>query len=184
MSRSCEFGSVADDMLRDCFVVEILDSATQRSLLTESDLTFQKAVNIATAREIADKDVKEMGGNGDINVVLTRSHPSKVTNANKSNETAASKSGSPQPCLGCGQLHWRSDCSYKNAEGFECKAKGHIRAMCQKKRKRTGKRINKKMRSSRMQLVNHQRIVEKIWRAMAVFFSITQLCTKLHVIPC
>ena len=61
-ARTCDFNEVAEDMLRDRFVVGLADSATQRTLLTEVDLTFHKAVSIATAREVADKDVREMGG--------------------------------------------------------------------------------------------------------------------------
>ena len=124
-----------------------------------------------------------MGGRSDINVVSTRPHTSKISNANKSNKTAASKSGSPQPCLDCGQLLWRSDYPYKMQSVLSARQR-IIFEQCVGKRKRSGKIINTKIKSSRMQLLKHQRIMEKIWRAMAVFFFITQLCTRLYVIPC
>ena len=42
-------------------MVALLDEATQRTLLTEPDLNFNKAVSIASARETAAEDVREMG---------------------------------------------------------------------------------------------------------------------------
>ena len=60
-ARTCNFGASLNEMMRDRFVVGIRDEATQRTLLCEEDLTFSKAIEMATAREIAAKDVKEMG---------------------------------------------------------------------------------------------------------------------------
>ena len=58
---ACYFGDGLDDMLREGFVVGLLNEATQSTLLTELDFNFNKVVSIALARETADKDVMEMG---------------------------------------------------------------------------------------------------------------------------
>ena len=61
-ARTCEFGDSEEEMLRDRFVAGLANASVQRVLLTEVDLTFQKALSIAVARETADFVVREMGG--------------------------------------------------------------------------------------------------------------------------
>ena len=53
LASTCEFKDNLNDMLRDRFVMGIANSQTQQYLLTESQLTFDRAVEIATAREAA-----------------------------------------------------------------------------------------------------------------------------------
>ena len=65
-------------MLRDRFVVGIQDASTQRMLLIEYTLDFSKAVAIATAREIAEKDVRDIsGGAGPVGVNAVSSTSNK-----------------------------------------------------------------------------------------------------------
>ena len=138
-ARTCDFGEVADDMLRDRFVVGLADTATQRTLLTEMDLTFQKAVSIATAREVAEKDVREMGGSrteihsvkSNSNVQFKSSHFNPKGTSNSKTKTSGDSNLSP--CFGCGGSHWRKDCPHKNSECFLCHKKGHLRSVCKNK---------------------------------------------------
>ena len=34
------------------------------------------------------------------------------------------------PCSGCGRLHWKRDCPFKNATCHACKQKEHIQKVC------------------------------------------------------
>ena len=124
-ARLCDFGNSLDDMLRDRFVVGLLDEATQRTLLTEPDLTFQKAVGIASARESAAKDVREMGRKFTINAVTPG-------NSNKAKQMTTTRNNSmpSTPCTGCGKMHWRRDCPWKDKECFKCHRKGHLKQYC------------------------------------------------------
>ena len=126
-ARTCKFGTSLDEMMRDRLVVGIRDEATQRSLLCEEDLTFAKAIEKATAREIAAKDVKEMGRPSNINAI--RSNASGY--ANKNNKNSNDSNNAPKSsCFGCGQMHWKRDCPFKDAECHKCNGKGHIKKMC------------------------------------------------------
>ena len=128
-ARTCDFGDSLDDSLRDRFVVGLNDEATQRTLLTEPDLTFQKAVHIATARETAAKDVREMGRKSSTSVLAVHSSKSLVTQ--KALGSGSSSSDLPKfPCSGCGQKHWRRDCPWRDKECFRCGKKGHLRKCC------------------------------------------------------
>ena len=130
LARTCEFGTNLKEMLRDRFVVGLKDEATQRALLTESSLTFDKAVEVATAREAAAKDSKEMG-NRPTSINFSNNSKTKYNqkenNKQKSNSTKAMPKS---PCNGCGGRHWKSDCPFKNAECFSCHEKGHIKSKC------------------------------------------------------
>ena len=59
-AHTCQFGNALKEMLRDRLICGIRNEATQRALLTEADLTFEKGVEIATAREAAARDVQAM----------------------------------------------------------------------------------------------------------------------------
>ena len=60
LAHTCEFGATLNNMLRDRFVTGLSNDKTQHTLLAEADLTFARAVEIATAREVAQKDVQAM----------------------------------------------------------------------------------------------------------------------------
>lgn len=53
LAEHCQFEASLDDMLRDRLVVGIQDNRTQRRLLTEGDLAFQKAFQLAQSMELA-----------------------------------------------------------------------------------------------------------------------------------
>ncbi|CAM4513401.1 unnamed protein product [Leuciscus chuanchicus] len=59
---SCEFGATLDEALRDRFVSGIRNEACQRRLLSESNLTFARAFEIALSMETAEKDTQQLRG--------------------------------------------------------------------------------------------------------------------------
>ena len=149
-ARTCDFGSHLDDMLRDRLVMGLKDQDTQRALLTAKDLTFSKAVETAFSREAAAKDVKAIGSNSSnssnhsINTINPKGKYSKKGKPKFSSQANVNKSvGSPnnskyeskptkpnQPCMGCGNSHWKKDCPFKKAECRKCKKIGHIAKVC------------------------------------------------------
>ena len=56
LAHTCDFGTTLTDMLRDRFVMGLTNETTQQLLLAEADLTFNKAVDMATACEAALRD--------------------------------------------------------------------------------------------------------------------------------
>ena len=55
LSTNCDFGDYLQEALRDHFVCRLRIETTQKQLLTEAELTFQHAVEIAQAIEAAEK---------------------------------------------------------------------------------------------------------------------------------
>ena len=60
IAKRCNFEGSLETMLRDCIVCGINNAVTQCSLLSEKDLTFKKALEIAQAMESAAQNVKEL----------------------------------------------------------------------------------------------------------------------------
>ena len=73
LAHTCDFGTTLTDMLGDRFVMGLANETTQQLLLAEADLTFNKAVDMATAREAALRDVQAMGG-GNVHNIKSQSH--------------------------------------------------------------------------------------------------------------
>jgi len=58
LSEYCEFGSMLNEIIRDRIVCGIADDRIQRRLLSEPELTFEKAVELSLAIELASKIFK------------------------------------------------------------------------------------------------------------------------------
>ena len=62
LARDCEFKEHLDEVLHYRFVCELQNEASQKRLLTESNLTFNKAIEIAPSAETATKNVQQLKG--------------------------------------------------------------------------------------------------------------------------
>ena len=117
-----DFGATLEDTLRDGFVCGLRHEAIRRRLLSEKDLTYTKAMEIACAMEAADTNAKSF----------------------KSAEPAIRKFSTHQrvnwdqrsPCYRCGgSSHLPADCNFKEAVCNHCNKKGHIARACRSRPK-------------------------------------------------
>ncbi|XP_032443207.1 uncharacterized protein LOC116735412 [Xiphophorus hellerii] len=60
LAQDCNFGATLERRLRDRLVCGIADDRIQRRLLSESDLTFEKAFQMAVADEAANRNVSDL----------------------------------------------------------------------------------------------------------------------------
>ena len=58
LATHCEFGATLEDTLRDRFICGLRHETIQRRLLSEKDLTYTKALDLARAMESADSQMK------------------------------------------------------------------------------------------------------------------------------
>ena len=108
LTLNCDFKDHLDEALRDRFVCGLRSEAAQKQLLTESELTFTRAVEIAKGMEVADKKSRQFKGATDGVVNKLTGNPP------------------PQPCFRCGkQNHKASSCYFKDATCNHCGKKGH-----------------------------------------------------------
>ena len=110
LARTCEFGQFLEEALRDRLVCGLNNSSIQKKLLSEKDLTLQRAVDIAMAAEMA---------------VL---QPTEQLTPQNEPEVMAVQ----QVCKYCGkQGHSQGVCRLRMRVCFRCGKKGHLQTMCQ-----------------------------------------------------
>ena len=126
----CNFGASLDKMLRDRLVGGINNIHIRRCLLQEKNLTFQKALEIAQALEVADKDERKLVANTSAEPVQ-RLQDSKSRSAPR----AACKDDALE-CYRCGkQNHKASNCRFKSVRCHNCGKIGHLKAICRQSAK-------------------------------------------------
>ena len=104
LSEYCNFGATLDDMLRDRLVCGVNDRAIQKQLLSQPDLTYKKAVELALAAETAAQSMRELA-------TKPESDPSGRQNPQEVHKTTSTSSASPAghsseirlTCFRCGR---------------------------------------------------------------------------------
>ncbi|XP_061151222.1 uncharacterized protein K02A2.6-like [Syngnathus typhle] len=116
LAEHCEFRDVLNDTLRDRLVCGLRNEAAQKRLLTESDLTLEKAINISVTMEMAKKEAQQL------------SATERVHQLNND------KPNTQGPCFRCGRSgHLASTCWCKEMDCRNCGKRGHIERACRSK---------------------------------------------------
>ena len=128
LSEHCNYGDTLNAMLRDQLVVGIKNDRIHIRLLAEPSLTFDKALEIATAMETAEKNAQDIQASG-INATVPKP-VNKVSKMSTRNNLPKFKQGD---CYRCGGNHKAAQCKFKDAKCHICKKKGHIAEKCRNK---------------------------------------------------
>jgi hypothetical protein len=120
LSEHCKFGTVLNDSLRDRLVCGLLNEHIQRKLLTEADLTYDRAKAIAIASETATRDAEELRKQPGSEVNKLRSRPTAkhVTSpaargTDRVAATANATASASSYCTRCGKKnHSQAECYY------------------------------------------------------------------------
>ena len=135
LASTCDFGDFLSSALRDRLVCGLRSESIQRKLLTEVDLTFDKAERITVAMELAQRnavDLQPPSSSGGIGV-------NKVEHRhNKKSKASASASKPAKECWRCGgDKHNANDCKFKSLKCFNCSKQGHSAKKCRSEKKKT-----------------------------------------------
>ncbi|KAL5502089.1 hypothetical protein EMCRGX_G008807, partial [Ephydatia muelleri] len=117
LAGTCEFGAFLVEALRDRFVCGLANEGILRRLLSEANLDFEKAVQIARGMEAAQESSQEV----------------KVSEVpvQKVQDYGSSPAQRGRVCWHCGKKEHQSEhCRFKNAVCYRCHKKGHIEASC------------------------------------------------------
>ena len=126
----CTFGTYFEEALRDRFVCGLRNEAMQRRLLSETDLTLTRAMELALGMETAEHNTRAFKGT-DATIKKIRGGPSQ-------------HSYQQRPCFRCGKSgHSPADCRFRDADCHNCGKKGHIAPACMSKSKAQYKAVTR-----------------------------------------
>ncbi|XP_064461755.1 uncharacterized protein K02A2.6-like [Ornithodoros turicata] len=125
LAKSCNFGSLEDEMIRDQLVEKCSSKALQDRLLTAEDLTLKSALEIAQRHETAVVDSKTLTQETPVQHVKT--HKKRYGNGHKKK-----KEQSHNQCYRCGGVnHTDDECGAKSLKCHKCNDIGHLARMCE-----------------------------------------------------
>jgi hypothetical protein len=114
LSEHCQFGTTLNDALRDRLVCGLVSEQTQRKLLVEADLTYDRAKAIALAAETATKDAGEL-----------RKPPAGEVNKLKAKASSSTTDAKKMLCTRCGKTnHEQATCYFREKFCNKCSKKG------------------------------------------------------------
>lgn len=97
------------------FAIDLCEATKKKRLLTESTLTFQRAVELAVSMETASREAHQLSGSLTVNAL------------------SLSKSKTANKCKRCGKNnHNDYDCWFEDKNCNVCGKKGHISRVCRK----------------------------------------------------
>uniref|UniRef100_A0A3B3IAC9 ribonuclease H n=1 Tax=Oryzias latipes TaxID=8090 RepID=A0A3B3IAC9_ORYLA len=147
LAKSCDFGALENDMLRDQIVEKCAMKRLRDKLLQEDGLSLDKALSIARAFEAAQAESKlftESSGHrtreNQVNFTKksARSNGGCAAGAARDTKGSHERADSDTQCHRCGMnTHTADECGAKTATCLFCRKTGHYARMCFKKKKNT-----------------------------------------------
>ena len=140
LSKTCEYGVLREDMIRDQ-VVDKCSHKLRRTLLREPNLTLTTAVSIARTFEEVDKQVEVMESSGPQESsfaeaqAVRHSGQARFSTGSRKRDEPADGAGERQKCFRCGRKnHDPINCFSQGKKCFNCGKVGHLQNMCQQPR--------------------------------------------------
>ena len=158
-SQTCEFGALADSLIRDMIVIGIRSNGLRESLLQEPDLSLDTALNKCRSKEQTKHRAKELAKSASASSSSNVDAVNRPRNGNKQKQNSRSQQGQqktqrktqPQEnydrenkpsCGRCGKRHKENECKAASIECFKCGKRGHFAKFCRSKN-RSQNRTNK-----------------------------------------
>ena len=146
LRETCEFGDLADQLLRDRIIVGIRDTALAERLMLDAKLDLDKVMQLVRQKDAVHQHSKQLQGTRDDPIVVDYVGRSKGRYHNRSQTQRKEVKGQGQPkksqkttggakssalCKRCGKDHSSDDkCPARGVTCFKCEKKGHFASVC------------------------------------------------------
>ena len=130
-SKHCDFGEFLNDALRDQFVCGLRQQSAQKKLLTEENLTFKRACEIAQAMELAEQNASQLQSSERVQTVSEGSKLKKRSRMHTSEPLQPDRQA--KSCYRCGGWHRAEACRFRSEKCRKCGKIGHIAKKCRTK---------------------------------------------------
>lgn len=141
--QSCNFGELADSLIRDRIVMGVRDKGLREKLLGEVDLTLERAIQICQAREVTQQRIKSMNS-GTMSEAECKIET--VVNKQTHKQSKASRGDWEQQlrsCGNCGGEHRPRQCPAFGKDCRLCGMRNHFARVCRQRRpKEREKKMN------------------------------------------
>ena len=137
LAQHCNFGGGTDrlnEMIRDRLVCGVANEKWQQRLLVEESLTYDKAYKLLLGLEASQvKDLTKPEATTAVHQIRPQS--STPHSLRKGHTPSKQDKRRSKTCHRCGGEHNQSTCRFKEAECRYCHNRGHIAAVCRRKKK-------------------------------------------------
>ena len=133
-AKTCNFGTLQDELIRDRLVCGISSDSVRRALLKETDLTLAKAVRICQINELTEQHSKALSAPKHVttasSVDAVQMRSSKFRG--KMKYTKPEYSSNITSCKNCGGTHpaKREQCPAFGQQCHNCKKNNHFKQQC------------------------------------------------------
>ena len=134
--KTCEYGTMADEMIKDRIVVGVHSDIIPGRLLREKDLCLTKAIDICKAAEASTKQLEKLTDEKKVEI-LQENRPTTYQAGTKNNP----KKTTGPACQNCGRNHPPRRCPSCGKKCNACNKLNHFTKCCRSK-PATQKKIN------------------------------------------
>jgi hypothetical protein len=127
LAKSCDFGDLRDDLIKDAIVLGVNDSKVKARLLREKGLNLEKAKDICKVAESSKVQLKQ---------IVSQSAATLAVDAARYKQTSSSKppasNQQANECRFCGRHHRPRECPAFGKNCNKCGTRNHFAAVCRK----------------------------------------------------
>ncbi|UYV70018.1 hypothetical protein LAZ67_7001483, partial [Cordylochernes scorpioides] len=168
LSKSCEFGNLEADMIRDQIIEKCNNKKLKEKLLQQENLTLSKTIDIARMLEISRKEIRLLEPQNDQTLNRVQIKPKNHYNDynfNKgrfTNQGTPSFSGASKPkCYRCGlDTHSAQECGAKKMTCSYCNKLGHLFRACRNRPNENNNRNHKNFNQTKVKTIQEENKTE------------------------